>query len=74
MLNRKKMMEPIEKVRFRIHYRNLRKCMKDPAAVAWRLNPNNKFNPSEEIKLYVGAACDAMYSRSMPMPKNRLGK
>lgn len=68
------MIQPIEKIYFRCAWRWLRKCLKDPAEIAWRLNPNSKFYPSEHIRRYTGAACTAMYDRSMPMPLNRLGK
>jgi hypothetical protein len=53
-------------------WRNLRKCMKDRAELAWRLRHGFRFAPPNEYTWYYNHACDAMYERSMPMPQNLL--
>ncbi len=59
---------------WRSAWRNLRQCMRDKAELAWRLRHGFRFAPASEYTVYHNAACDVMYARSMPMPKNRMGK
>lgn len=63
---------PIERLHWLSAWRNLRKCMKDPAELAWRLHAGFKFPPPTKYTWYHNHACDAMYGRSMPMPLNYL--
>ena len=56
-------------------WRNLRKSMKDPAELAWRLRAD--FKHAEPLSLYTwfhNHACAVMYNRSMPMPLNHIQK
>jgi hypothetical protein len=59
---------------FRLAWRRLRKMMKDPAELAWRLDPTRKWAISQDTVSYTVPACASMYERSMPLPLNRLGK
>lgn len=65
---------PHARIMWRSAWRNLRKCMKDPAELAWRLRHGFRFAPESIYTSYHNKACDVMYERSMPMPKNRMGK
>lgn len=63
-----------ERLEWRAAWRNLRKCMKDPAELAWRLKaPFNHGKPSS-YTWFHNAACESMYARSMPQPSNQLQK
>lgn len=74
MTSHKVRLMPIERLHWRAAWRNLRKCMKDPAELAWRLRHGFSFPPPTSYTWYHNHACTAMYDRSMPMPTNRMGK
>ena len=61
--------ETYAQLMFRTAYRNLRKSMKDPAELAWRLRADFKHCAPSAYTFYHNHACAAMYARSMPMPK-----
>lgn len=59
---------------FMLAWRRLRKLMKEPAELAWRLDPTRRWAISQSTIDYTVPACAAMYQRSMPAPVNRLNK
>lgn len=63
---------PYDRLLWLTAWRNLRKCMKDPAELAWRLRHGFRFAPTTRYTDMHNLACDAMYARSMPMPLNLL--
>jgi hypothetical protein len=65
---------PIARLHWRAAWHNLRKCMKDPAELAWRLQHGFKFTPPSNYTWFHNKACESMYARSLPNSLNRLGR
>jgi hypothetical protein len=54
------------KLVFKMAYRRLRKVLKDPCELAWRLDPGANFcKPHANVMPYVRAAHTAMYEREL---------
>lgn len=64
---------PYARIVWRSAWRNLRKCVKSPTELAWRLKTTFKHGEPTLYTWFFNHACDVLYNREMPMPKNRLG-
>ncbi len=61
---------PYSKLVWACAWRNLRKSMKDPAELAWRLRADFRHGEPTSYTWYHNHACTAMYARSLPDPPN----
>ena len=62
------------RAQWNVAWRNLRKSMRDPAELAWRLRADFKHAEPTDYTWFHNQACTAMYNRSMPQPSNQLQK
>lgn len=67
-------MNEYNRLMWKAAWRNLRKSMKDPAELAWRLRHDYQSVTPTNYTWFHNAACAAMYNRSMPMPTNHIQK